>query len=288
MEAWLEKNILDPDFPFRLFLNEGSYPASHHWHDEIEIIYMIKGGVKVGVNNKTYNLKEGDILLISSGDIHYFLPEYNHSNRVVIQFNLSIFDNFFSVINERKEIRPLFDRSKRLSSDWHIKVKQEMEKQINGIIEEYNCKSPGYKLALKARLYDLIVLLIRKVPIENLTSEEENKHREVLNRLENVFQYVENNYGLEISLTDAAKQAGFSVYHFTRFFKQNTGITFIKYLNTFRITKAEWLLLNNDLSITEIAYRCGFNSVKTFNRVFKELKSLSPTEYIKKQKMRIN
>lgn len=288
MEAWLEKNILDPDFPFRLFINEGSYPASHHWHDEIEIIYMIEGGVKVGVNNKTYNLKEGDILLISSGDIHYFLPEYNHSNRVVIQFNLSIFDNFFSVINERKEIRPLFDRSKRLSSDWHIIVKEEMEKQINGIIDEYNCKRPGYKLALKARLYDLIVLLIRKVPIENITSEEENKHREVLNRLENVFQYVENNYSLEISLTDAAKQAGFSVYHFTRFFKQNTGITFIRYLNTFRITKAEWLLLNNDLSITEIAYKCGFNSVKTFNRVFKELKSFSPTEYIKKQKMRIN
>lgn len=288
MEAWLEKNILDPDFPFRLFINEGSLPVSHHWHDEIEIIYMIEGGVKVGVNDKTYDLKEGDILIISSGDIHYFLPEYHHSNRVVIQFSLSIFDNFFSVVNERKEIRPLFDRSKRLSSDWHIIVKEEMEKQIKGIIDEYDFKRPGYKLALKARLYDLIVLLIRKVPIENITSEEENKHREVLNRLENVFQYVENNYNLEISLTDAAKQAGFSVFHFTRFFKQNTGITFIKYLNTFRITKAEWLLLNNDLSITEIAYKCGFNSVKTFNRVFKELKNLSPTEYIKKQKMRMN
>lgn len=281
MEAWFEKCVLEPDFPFRLFPNEGSFGVAHHWHDEIEIIYMVEGSVRVGVNNKMYDVMEGDILLISSGDIHCFMPESSHSNRVVIQFNLSIFDNFTSIVKERKEIRPLFDRSKRLSRYWDKDVKADMEKQIKSLIREYDDKKEGYKLALKARLYDLVVLLIRKVPMETRTYEEESKQRDTLSRLENVFQYVENNYYSGISLEQAACEAGFSTYHFTRFFKQNTGITFSQYLSNFRITKAEWLLMNDDCNITEVAYKSGFNSIKTFNRVFKSHKGQTPSEYRK-------
>ena len=281
MEAWFEKNVLEPDFPFRLFINEGSCPVAHHWHNEIEIIYMIEGSVKVGVNDKMYNLMKGDILLINSGDIHCFMPEYNQSNRIVIQFNLSIFDNIDSAISDKKEIRLLFDRSKRLSRYWDSDVKAEMEEQIKDIIREYNEKKEGYKLALKARLYDLVVLLIRKVPMEKRTYEEENRQIDTLNRLENVFQYVEKNYSLEISLEQAAFVAGYSIYHFTRFFKKNTGITFSQYLSNFRITKAEWELLNSNSNITEIAYKSGFNSIKTFNRVFKEVKGQTPSQYRK-------
>ena len=140
MEAWLEKNLLEPNFPFRLFMDEGKIPVSHHWHDEIEIIYMIGGNVKVGVNNKMYDIQAGDILLISSGDIHCFLPDLSMGTRIVIQFNLAIFDNFASIMSERKEIRPLFDCSKRLSTEWSTEVKLEMENQIKGIVEEYDKK----------------------------------------------------------------------------------------------------------------------------------------------------
>lgn len=287
MEAWLEKSLLEPNFPFRLFIDDGMRPVSHHWHDEIEIIYMTNGSVKVGVNDKTYDIQAGDILLISSGDIHCFLPDCSQGRRIVIQFNLAIFDSATSIVSERKEIRPLFDCSKRLSTEWKAEVKKEMESQIRGIVEEYNKKDEGYKLALKARLYDLVVLILRKVPMERLSSEEENRHREALGRLENVFRFVEENYLTDITLEETAKVAGFSVFHFSRFFKNNTGITFGQYLSSFRITKAQWLLMNNEDSITEIAYKCGFNSIKTFNRVFKQLKGYSPSEY-KKQNMRIS
>lgn len=285
MEAWLEKNLLDPSFPFKLFIDNGKFPVSHHWHDEVEIIYMIHGSVKVGVNDNMYDIKAGDILLISSGDIHYFLPDSSIGTRVVIQFNLAIFDSLSSTMRERKEIRPLFDCSKRLSSEWKTEVKNEMENQIKGITEEYNRKDEGYRLALKARLYDLVVLLLRKVPMERLSVEEETRHREALGRLESIFRFVEENYLSDIDLEEAASLAGFSVYHFTRFFKSKTGITFGQYLSSFRITKAEWLLLKDEDNITEVAYKCGFNSIKTFDRVFKQLKGCSPSEY-KKQNMR--
>ncbi len=281
MEAWFEKCLLEVDFPFRLFLNEGSFGVAHHWHDEIEIIYMVEGNVKVGVNDKIYDVSEGDILLISSRDIHCFMPESSHSNRVVIQFNLSIFDNLNSMMGERKEIRPLFDRSKRFSKYWDIHVKMEMEEQIKALIKEYNDKQEGYKLALKARLYDLLVLLLRKVPMETISHEEESRQKDTLDRLENVFQYVENSYASEITLEQAAQVAGFSPYHFSRFFKQNTGITFGQYLSNFRITKAEWFLLSENMSITDTAYKAGFNSIKTFNRVFKLKKGQTPSQFKK-------
>ncbi|MCJ7689167.1 MAG: AraC family transcriptional regulator, partial [Clostridiaceae bacterium] len=82
-----------------------------------------------------------------------------------------------------------------------------------------------------------------------------------------------------IDLDEISKVAGFSKYHFSRFFKENAGVTFLDYLNNFKITKAEWFLYYDKSSILEVAYKSGFNSVKTFNRVFKGLKGCAPMEY---------
>lgn len=285
MVGWMEKNVLEKNFPFKLFFDDGLGGCSPHWHDEVEIIYIVEGKVKVGVNNNIYLLNNGDILLIGAGDIHYFLP-VKGSNRVVIQFNMTIFQNFTSDDEEKKTIGPVFDNSNRISSKWPIDAKDEIEKQIQGLIDEYTKRQDGYKLALKARLYDLAVMLLRRVPLDKNFNEQKIRQKENLRRLENIFTYVEKNYQSEIKLEDAAAAAGFSIYHFARFFKQNTGMTFVQYLNNYKITRAEWLLMNEETTITDIAFKSGFNSVKTFNRVFRQIKGHSPTEY-KKQNMRI-
>lgn len=286
MEALFQKNILEPEFPFSLSFSEGAFSFPHHWHNEIEIVYVIEGKMEIGINSKVYTLQPRDILIVSGGDVHYFINSEGTSKRVIIQFNLSIFDNISSSMNERRFIRHLFDHSKRMSNDWGNQVHYEMEKQIQVLVKEYNEAKAGYKLALKARLYDLVVVLLRKVPLEAFNNDEDSKQREKLKRLESVFQFVENNFNQPITLEEAAAKAGFSLYHFTRFFKDSIGITFGQYLSNYRITKAEWHLMNEDGSITEVAFLSGFNSVKTFNRIFKRLKGCSPTVYIKKQNMR--
>lgn len=285
MEALFQKNILEPEFPFRLLISDGVFSFPHHWHDEIEIVYVIEGSLRVGINSNIYTLHERDMIIISSGDIHYFLGHETFSKRVLIQFSLSIFDNLSSAVNERKFIRHLFNHSKRMSSDWDGQVHDEMEKQILWLVKEYNELKQGYKLALKARLYDLVVILLRNVPIEDVIGAEESKQREKLKRLESVFQYVENNFYQPITLKQIASMAGFSMFHFTRFFKECIGITFGEYLTNYRLTKAEWYLMNEETTITEAAYKSGFNSLKTFNRVFKLSKGCSPSTYLKKSKI---
>lgn len=286
MVAWMEKNVLEKNFPFKLFFDDGVCGCNPHWHDEVEIIYIVEGRVKAGVNKDIYLLSRGDILLIGGGDVHYFLP-VSGSNRVVIQFNMAIFESFSSDGEEKKAIRPVFDNSNRISCKWPMAAKLEIEKQIQGLIDEYTKRQNGYKLALKARLYDFAVMLLRKVPLDNNLDELESSKKENLRRLEKTFTYVEENYQSEIRLQDAAAAAGFSIYHFARFFKQNTGMTFVQYLNNFKVTKAEWLLMNEETAVTDIAFKAGFNSIKTFNRVFRQIKGYSPTEY-KKQNLRIS
>lgn len=276
MIASQEKNIMETDFPIKIFFDEGRCGCQPHWHDEIEIIYIINGNVKAGVNSEEYMLTYGEILLISSGDVHYFLPVDN-GKRLVIQFSLSIFDSI-----GKNYVRPVFSNSLRASYKWPNFVKKDIENQVNRLLEEYTNKKEGYKLELKARLYDIVVILLRNVPIENRSYEDDTRYRENLKRLDSVFQYVEDNYKSNITLQDVAKIAGFSIYHFARFFKNLTSITFLEYLNNFKITKSEWLLLNNkEMSITDVAISCGFGSIKTFNRVFKKINNCSPKDYRK-------
>lgn len=277
MQGYLEKTVVEQDFPFRVFQNEGYYNTPHHWHEDVEIIYQIEGKLKAGIGNTIYNLEERDILIISSGQVHYFYKEAEWSNRAVVQFKMSVYDTFLSGTKDANTIRPMFNHSKLIKrgSDVHIL----MEKQINELIQENLKREDGYKLILKARLYDLAGILIRYMPKQIYSSEGESHQLEKLQKLDIVFQYVGANYQKTISLEEISKIAGFSKYHFARFFKENTGITFLDYLNKFKITKAEWLLMDEKDSITEVAYKAGFNSVKSFNRVFKQEKGCSPMKY---------
>ena len=89
-----------------------------------------------------------------------------------------------------------------------------------------------------------------------------------------------NNHCTErLSVEDLASRAGFSVYHFSRLFKENTGMTCHNYLVARRIIYAKTLLVDDTIPITEIAMRSGFNSIATFNRLFKAQIGYTPTEY---------
>ncbi|MNT81682.1 HTH-type transcriptional regulator YesS [compost metagenome] len=72
---------------------------------------------------------------------------------------------------------------------------------------------------------------------------------------------------------------GFSPYYFTKFFKKNTGMTFVTFLNEYRLNKAKWILLNENHSVTEVSEEAGFSSVKTFHHFFKEATGTSPLKY---------
>lgn len=106
-----------------------------------------------------------------------------------------------------------------------------------------------------------------------------HKQKEYLQKFNEVLDYIDSHYTEELTLDNIADFSGFSKYHFTRLFKQYTDSTFYDYLIYRRIKAAEELLANPELSITEIALQSGFSSISTFNRIFKQKKGCTPSEY---------
>jgi AraC-like DNA-binding protein len=277
MHAWHQQNLLEPSFPFTIFLSEKTH-FPPHWHGEMEIVYVLEGSIEVGLGHELYTLGPRDIFIIGSGQVHHFPLQTQDSKLVFIQFGPAFFDSYSAVMSDRRLTHPLLGRSGRWGPE-ETELHQLMEKQIQLLVHEYEEKSEGYPIAIKARLYDLFLLLLRHAPMQRYSQEEKRNQLNRLNRLEMVFDYVENRMDSKITVAEVARVVNFSVYHFTRFFKAATGMTFGDYLKHFRINKAEWYLTSTEDSITEIAMKTGFSSVQSFDRVFKELKGCSPRTF---------
>lgn len=283
MVAIHQKNLLEPDFPFHLgFSDNLEFPP--HWHEEIEIVYMVEGNMQVGHNNETYLLGPRDILLIGRGNVHHFISPVEYNQSVIIQFGLSLFGSFSSIIRDVQFVRPLLEYPKKSNTNIDCEAHGAIEEQILAMIQEHKEKKEGYQMALKARLLDLAVIMLRQVPMQSFSSRERNRQISRLKRLDRVFAYIDSNYDKKLTLEEVANIANYSPYHFTRFFKDTTGMTFNEYLNSVRVKKAEEYLLDVDMPVTEIAYMSGFNSIQTFNRVFKKSKGCTPTEYRKRRR----
>ena len=106
-----------------------------------------------------------------------------------------------------------------------------------------------------------------------------NKKHEYMGKFLVVCNYISENCKQQLTVEDMASYAGFSKYHFCRLVKQFTGSSFYDYLLSQRILNAERLLMNPEMTITDVAMQSGFNSISTFNRIFKEYKKCTPTHF---------
>lgn len=98
-------------------------------------------------------------------------------------------------------------------------------------------------------------------------------------RMKMVYDYIQKNFSEKISLEDVSKIANMSNISFNRFIKKRTGKTFVNYLNDIRIGYAARWLVEKEMSISEVAFKSGFNNIANFNRIFKNVKNCTPSQY---------
>ena len=98
-------------------------------------------------------------------------------------------------------------------------------------------------------------------------------------RIEKVFEYLNANYSRPIALAEVAKIANMPEVSFSRFIKKRIGSTFIDSLNEIRLGHATRMLIDTTHNVAEVAYKCGFNNISNFNRIFKKKKSCTPKEF---------
>ena len=133
---------------------------------------------------------------------------------------------------------------------------------------------------IKSALYKIVGLLdreyIKDVKIDLNKNVISGYYNEILH---DVFEYIEANYKSDVTIEEISRVANFSKHYINKFFKKATNKTFARYINDVRIEKAQTLLKGSKQSISDIAYEVGFNSIKTFNRVFKQKVGCTPSEY---------
>lgn len=278
IEGLHEKGIFTEQYPFRLVIDtteEFQYPM--HWHNAVELAYNISGTCRINISGTGAVLEEGDILLIPPGEIHEISSSGMNGKRCFIQFNITALDGFGGI----NDVVPLMENILVISKNANVQLQRSVEECIIRLIEEYEKKDYAYALSLNARIFDIIVLISRSLAPENrITSfHGERKNLTYLKQINRAFEYIEKNFASKISLKDASKTAGFSEFYFSRIFKEYTGQNFQNYLSSYRIKQAEKLLKSTQKPILDIALESGFNSLTTFNRIFKKIKGCSPKFY---------
>jgi AraC-like DNA-binding protein len=205
----------------------------------------------------------------------------------VIQFDLNLFQEVAALSDNDYSLREVFTLMEHSSSKWPEATAEKIKGLIESIYEEDVHRNEGYAYLIKARLFELLTVILREVPKSTVNKQPKfsedtlNQSRETLERLERIFIYVEQHYQEAITLNEVANYMGFSPYYFTKLFKKNTGMTFIAFLNEYRLNKAKWILINEDLPMSAVAEAAGFGSVKTFHHFFKEATGISPLKYHK-------
>lgn len=253
-----------------------------HWHDEIEIVYADKGRCTYYIDFKSYEVKEGDILIIPPTVIHSFEQYENESFRgAALVFSLDMVNNNDVDICSTKYFRPLFNNE--ITLPLHLKRDEEYCTEAGDILFKllqcYFGKNEGYELKMKMYLYEFFSLFFeKKLYMVN------KKHTSELKTAEStktIIAYIKEHYDEKITLEDLACLTNQSVYNLSHSFKKITGQSPLEYINGYRLSVGADYLTKTNHSVLAISIDVGFNNVSYFNRAFKNKFGMTPTQYRK-------
>lgn len=271
-----EKVNFQKDSSIRIWYNEQNHNYDKHWHNALEIIMPVENHYDVDASGQSYHLLPGEILIIPSGEMHaLYAPETG--KRFIFQFDVS----GISQMKGYTSIQSLMTSGLHITKLSFPQIYGDIYQILIQIRNEYFSSNEFRELAIYSHLINLFVSIGRNHinDMDLFPNTKSYKQQEYLQKFNDVLDYIDSHYTEELTLDDIADFSGFSKYHFTRLFKQYTDSTFYDYLSFRRIKSAEELLAKPELSITEIALQSGFSSISTFNRIFKQKKGCTPSEY---------
>lgn len=266
----------------RLYHNTQNAGYPLHWHAAVEIIMPIRSGYQVTVRDVVYDLNEGDILFIAPGALHSisYPPE---GERLLILYDPTLMNQLPEMRSFYSLVSPSLLIEASVQDEMHERIHEILVKILALEVDSHYFKDAQ----VYAELIRLTAILGNELVKDRSVRDVEPKHGDKLedqmpSHLNIIFEaceYIEENSAQDLTLDQLANRAGFSKFYFSRLFKNLTNMSFLDYLHRCRIDEAERLLLDRDLSVTEVAHRVGFNSHSNFNRVFRKFNDCTPTEF---------
>jgi len=248
------------------------YPIHCHPEYEINVVINSNGTRVIGDSEESFSGL--DFVMLGPYVSHVWKSEQENNHEITIQFSGDLLN--FHIMNKR-----LFMPIKQLLMDsmqgLHF-YGEEAERIKDEIVDL--TKMQGFQTATKfLNILNSLAHAPRRKLVSNMYESEILIHKSKSRRISKVCRYIEENISHKISLSDAAGLVNMSDSAFSHFFKRQTSISFITYVNNLRVAKACELLANTSLSASEICYDCGFNNKSNFIRIFTKRKNLTPIEY---------
>lgn len=258
----------------RMYLNDECEDYPTHWHTATEIIIPIESSYVVEVDNTKHSVLPDEILIIPPGQLHslYAPPK---GLRIIMLFDNALLSNISNFNSLLYNLRPFIIINKENFTN----IYDDIRKLIYEAIDEYYTNK-DYREILCFSLFMKIPVLIDRNKTSILLENNSDKITNNYDCINSVCNYIDENFTSELTINKLAKIAGYSTFHFSRLFKEYKNQTVYSYIIHRRVMYAETLLMMPELNITQVATSCGFESISTFNRVFKNINKCTPTQFI--------
>jgi AraC-like DNA-binding protein len=266
LSLYEKKIIRDKEFPVQIFKNQTQKPGLYflpHWHEHIELHYILTGEGIFYCNQNAINVKEGNLVVINSNELHKGFSNTLNYEALVMIFEMDAFSK------EIADGNVIFQSL--------IQSDDKVTRLVASIYKEENEKEFGYKLAMKGKVYELITYLLRNYVVKSESARDNIRRKRNLNRLNIVMQYIEENYLEPITNQELAELLHVSEYRFCHLFKESLGQSPSNFINEVRLKKAYHLLEQKEMTIAEIAAAVGFQDYNNFGRLFRKYYGFAPS-----------
>lgn len=253
------------DHNIRVFQSSGlCFPA--HLHSQLELVYVLESEIWISINHIDYKFEKGDFIIIFPNTIHSYNSNNseNNSNNSILMVICGVMltgDYMHTIINYH--LKEPYIKSNDLHDDVAFAMK-------SLVMEASNKKDISVCKAF------LQLILARILPHSKLIKNETIDKYDITYKIVN---YISLHFFEPLSLEILARELGVSKYYLSRIFSNKLQTNFNDYVNNIRLSYAATLILTTDIRITQICNDAGFDSQRTFNRVFKETFYMTPSQY---------
>ena len=256
------------DFMYTIYLSDNETPNTYkynewhniycpsHCHSSLEIVIVLSGVLNAEKEGKPYTLKENDMLVVMPFETHNFTTT-DGSHIAVLEISTGIISSFDIIFKNKTPENPCCS----LSGD-----------ELALFFDHLKSVDSSSMIELNFIVFMCFSIIMKNTKLKAY-SEPDNYFKKAI-------LYVNTHYEENICLKDVAKAININHIYLSRLFAKNN-LRFNDFINSFRIRKANQLLKASDLSISEIAFNCGFGSIRNFNRIFLKHMNCTPNDYRK-------
>ncbi len=234
-----------------------------HLHGHLEIVFMKEGSVELNVEGKDYILRENEALIIFPNQLH------SYKDIAKSRSTLLIFAPELLQPDYKKQFTGFVPETPVCEQKYHL-----AEPYLEELLRYNNVNTPEAKGIVHGLLLVLCGKILKKLTLTEIRPVD-------LSCFKSVLAYCNENFSKNLSLQSVADELHINKYYICHLLKNHLNMSFTEYINNLRINEACGLLKNGGHSITETALSSGFSSIRTFNRNFKNIVGVTPSEYIR-------